>query len=341
MKRYPGLVRGIVASAGMLALILDSQTALSGVAEGIDLCVRTVIPALFPFFVLSIFLTGSILGTELSFLRPIGWLCGIPKGAETILLTGLLGGYPVGAQCISQACASGQLTGSDARRMLGFCSNAGPAFIFGMTGLLFENKSVPIVLWIIHILSALMTGIILPGKSNGQIAASSQNRPGIGQVLHLSLRNTASVCGWVIIFRTILAFAQRWFLWLVPEPLQIFITGVLELTNGYIDLAGIDNDSLRFVLASVFLGFGGICVALQTASVVGAAGLSLKNYFPGKLIQTAISAILAFLISGHIFSNGTKLNPIWLMAVILPVAISISRAKNGKNSSSIPGPSGV
>ena len=49
---------GFAAGAAMLMLILDGRTALTGAAEGIDLCIRTVIPALFPFFVLSPLLMG-------------------------------------------------------------------------------------------------------------------------------------------------------------------------------------------------------------------------------------------------------------------------------------------
>jgi hypothetical protein len=39
------------------------------------------------------------------------------------------------------------------------------------------------------------------------------------------------------------------------------------------------------------LAFGGICVTMQTISVT--AGLSLKQYFLGKAIQTAFSVIAA------------------------------------------------
>ena len=46
----------------MLALILDGRTAIDGARQGIELCLRTVIPSLFPFFVLSILLTSSLLG---------------------------------------------------------------------------------------------------------------------------------------------------------------------------------------------------------------------------------------------------------------------------------------
>ena len=334
MKRYRPLAAGIVASVGMLALILDSQTALTGAAEGIDLCIKTVIPALFPFFLLSVLLTGSLLGVDFPFLRLIGKLCGIPRGAETILLTGLLGGYPVGAQCVSQVYAADQFSKADARRMLGFCNNAGPAFLFGMTGFLFENKSVPWILWLIHILSALLTGTLLPGRSVSRSVTQPHCHITIGQALHKSLTVTGSVCGWVVIFRIILAFLERWFLFLMPPIAKIILTGILELTNGYIGLTAIGNDSLRFILASIFIGFGGICVALQTASVTGQAGLDMGYYFPGKLMQTCFSALLSFCATEILFKTGYSF-PLPLLIFIPIIAVIIFLVKKTKNSSSI------
>ena len=45
----------LAAAAGILVLILDSRTALAGAAQGLSLCLKTVIPSLFPF----IFLSGT------------------------------------------------------------------------------------------------------------------------------------------------------------------------------------------------------------------------------------------------------------------------------------------
>lgn len=341
MKPYRSLLPSALAGVGMFILIVDSRTALVGAEEGIDLCIRTVIPALFPFFVLATILTSSLIGTKSKLLRPIGRLCGIPKGAECILLTGLLGGYPVGAQCISQAYATGHLTKVDARRMLGFCSNAGPAFLFGMSGLLFSNKSVPFLLWMIHILSAIMTGIILPGKSNLQVTASPKVIFNTGETLQKSLRVTANVCAWVLLFRIILTFLERWFLWLLPRTGQIVIAGFLELSNGYIALSSIENECIRFFLASIFLSFGGICVLLQTVSVTGQAGLDLGLYFPGKLIQCAISAVISLCVSRHLYRDSNMTVQYFLIAITMLGAGYIILAKIRKNSSSIPLPSVV
>ena len=86
------ILPGVVAALGILILILDSKTALRGAAESIDLCVRTVIPSLFPFFLLSGILVKSLMGNKFPLLRPIGRLLGIPEGAESLLISGFLGG---------------------------------------------------------------------------------------------------------------------------------------------------------------------------------------------------------------------------------------------------------
>ncbi len=340
MKRYSSPVTAIAAAVGMLVLIMDSRTALSGASEGIALCIKTVIPALFPFFLLSALLTNAAMGAEFHFLQRIGQLCGIPKGSESILLTGLLGGYPVGAQSIAQTYAAGQLRKEDARRMLGFCSNAGPAFIFGISSVLFENRSVPLILWLIHIVSALVTGILLPYRSLKGAICPLQQQIGIGQALHKSLSVTGTVCGWVIIFRILLSFLSRWFMWLLSPMLQIILTGLLELTNGYIRLAEIDNNSLRFVLASIFLAAGGICVCLQTVSITGQVGLDMGYYFKGKAIQTIFSTVLALIVSGFLFDEGYPLyiQPLYIILAIAIIAILLIKRKN---SSSIPAPSVV
>ena len=125
----------------VFALIVDSQSALMGAREGLELCIKTVIPSLMPFFFLSVLLTNRLSGKKISMLRPLGRILRLPEGAESIFLIGILGGYPVGAQAISQAAQAGSLDRSNAKRMLGFCSNAGPSFNFGILGRMFSSPS--------------------------------------------------------------------------------------------------------------------------------------------------------------------------------------------------------
>lgn len=282
---------GAAASLGMLVLILDGKTALEGARQGIELCLRTVIPSLFPFFLLSILLTSSFMGSSIPILRPLGKLCGIPKGAESILISGFLGGYPVGAQSIAASFRAGQLQKSDAERMLSFCNNAGPAFLFGMVASMFPRQWMAWALWGIHIASAVLVSLLIPGNVRKAVKPAPVKQTSLTLALRSAITVMATVCGWVVLFRVVIAFLSRWFLWLLPAAAQVAATGLLELSNGCCELLAVTDVQLRFCICAGMLAFGGLCVTMQTFSVTG--GLSLRYYFLGKGIQTAFSIALS------------------------------------------------
>ena len=333
-------VTGIGAGLGILLLILDGRTALEGARLGAELCLRTVIPSLFPFFVLSILFTGSILGTPVRILRLPGKLCGIPKGTEPLLLAGFLGGYPVGAQTISSAYHAGQLQKNDAHRMLAFCNNAGPSFLFGMTAPMFPDKGMVWTLWLIHMVSAVLTAVILPRNQTGNVRLQTAPPVTLSAAMTKALSVMASVCGWVILFRVIIQFLDRWILWILPDAAKVPIIGMLELSNGCCELLVIENTGLRFLVCAGMLAFGGLCVTMQTVSVT--KGLKLRSYFFGKTLQTASSILLAYIFQlsfpariGRIHCSEMALG---IGGFLLFTAIFLQKKKN---SSSIPAAFGV
>ena len=283
-------IAGTGAFLAMLILILDGKTYVQGACDGIELCIRTVIPSLFPFFVLSNLITCSYIGVPIRCLRPIGKLCGIPEGMESVLIPAFLGGYPVAAQTIAQGWCQGQIPKEDAQRMLGFCNNAGPSFLFGIAASLFPRPEAAWLLWGIHVFAALMTSRMFSPACcySGNLTRRDISLP---QILRNAMNAMASVCGWILLFRVMIAFLKRWILWLLPVPAQAAVVGMLELSNGCMGLFAVDELPLRFVICSGILAFGGLCVFMQIASA--ANGLSLKCFFQGKCIHTLISILLA------------------------------------------------
>ncbi len=323
-RRY---LLGAAAFAGMLVLILDGKTATQGAYDGVELCIKTVIPSLFPFFVLSNLISGVYAGTRIRVLRPFARICRIQEGMESILIPAFLGGYPVGAQTIAQGWRDGQLDRPEAERLLGFCNNAGPSFLFGMTAFMFPQKWMAWLLWGIHITAAMITANLIPGTSreSGMIPKKTISLP---SALRSAITAMASVCGWVVFFRVMIAFLDRWILWLFPKELQTVIIGMMELSNGCLSLHMISDVGVRFIICSGMLAFGGLCVMMQVASV--AQGVSLKWFLVGKMIQTAASVALAWVIvSGEYIVFG-------FLSLLIPLLFIKSR-KNG----SIPRKAGV
>ena len=335
------ITRGSFAALGILLLILDTRTALAGARDGITLCINSVVPSIFPFLVLSGILTSTILGANLKILYPLGRLVGIPNGMEGIFLTGILAGYPVGAQSVHHAWEQKQLSTETARRMLAFCSNAGPSFLFGILSMQFSSPGSLWVLWGIHVLSAIMVGALLPGKSKKTKIINQSAPVTLPQALKKAVVTMGMICGWIILFRVILAFWDRWLLWRLPTPAQVTVHGILELANGCCNLSQISPQGLRFVLASSMLSFGGICVLLQTVSVTDKLGIG--QYLIGKLLQTALSLILSVIMQNFLFSPADRLH-ISVIGMLFPVLfciVIIAFYRKIEKKSSIPAMVGV
>lgn len=312
-------LQAVAAAAGLLVLIFDSSRALEGARAGLELCIRTVVPALFPFFVLSGVFTNSIGSSTGRLSGFLAKLLGIPEAASAVVIPAFLGGYPVGAKCIGDFYASGRICRKDAQRLLSFCSNAGPAFLFGMVSGFFPQPHLLWLLWLIHICSALLTAAAIPSETE-----STHSRPSGLPVTETSRMVSAAkamalVCCWVILFRMVITFLEDWVLWMVPQPLHPLFMGLLELTNGCCELGKIEAVETRFVICSCILAFGGICVLLQTASVI--RDLSIVSYLKGKLLQTIFSFLLSTIV---VREQG------WILGLSIPVFICIFRKLQNK-----------
>lgn len=323
MRKNKRLWAGILSAAGLLWMILDTKAAVSGAADGVMLCIRSVIPSLFPFLFLSAIMNSVLLGADIPFMKSLLKLCAIPKGAGSLLLLGLLGGYPVGAQAIANAYKDGQLSKESAARMLGFCNNAGPAFIFGLIGTLFTSQGIPWVIWAIHILSALTVGVILPNRTAEQIQMYAGKPLTVSEALWRSVRTMANICGWVILFRVLIAACSRWFAWLLPEQIRFLLIGTMELTNGITLLQSTQLSGVRYVIATTILSAGGLCVAMQTCSV--AEGVGLQMYFPGKILQAIISFFAAYITQSFLFDSSQimELDGLAFLAILAALSITL------------------
>lgn len=325
MNNKKQILSTIIAVFMMLLFILDTDTARTGVKEGLTLCMNVIIPSLFPFLIVSLYMNSSVQCIKIPGMRHVGKCLHIPSGCESILLLGLTGGYPVGAQLIANAYEENRISKRCAHILLGYCNNAGPAFIFGMTASLFSSPVVPFLLWAIHIFSALATGSVLPKPEEafGQPAKT----PDISVILALkrSIYLCAVICGWVIIFKVFLSYISNYFSGILNHNAMICLCGLLELSNGCVLLAEIPSEALRFVLCSVFLSFGGFCVMLQTASAAQLPGLGL--YIPGKLIQTIISILASLAVSRMIFKEKPLHFPELCTLFIVGIVVLLSMKK--------------
>ena len=284
----------LAASAAAALLLLRPQKAASAVRAGLALCAGTVVPSLFPFFAaISLLLqlgAAEALGRLCApIMRPLfrmRGVCALP------LLAGLLGGYPSGAKTAASLYAQGRITRQEAELLLGFCDNCGPAFLLGCVGAgVLGNPDAGLWLYAVHILSAILAGILLcrlsgdrgPVLLGSALPAAPVSFPqALTSSVTGALASTLNVCAFVIFFQVLSA--------LPPAPPPPLVLGILEMVGG---VASLTPGPGGFAAAAAIVGWGGLSVHCQAMSLAAPEGLSFRWHWAGKALQAVLSALLA------------------------------------------------
>lgn len=274
----------------MVLLLWRSAVAAEAVRRGLTLCVRSVIPALFPYFVVSgLFISLGFADGVGRRLEPLTRrLFGVGGAGASAFFLGLLGGYPVGGRTVGQLYRAGRLSKDEAERLLAFCNNAGPSFILGVVGVgCFGSLRTGIYLYLVHAFSAVLVGILFRKKApvSGQkfrYSAAFEPIAAFVRAVGEAAEGMVRLCGFVVFFLVILALITD--LTGLSHPVLL---GLAELTTGVTALEGRPGD---LVWAAALLGWGGLSVHGQTAAVLSDTDLGLGRYFLGKILQAIFSA---------------------------------------------------
>ena len=291
--------------AGLLVWFLaDAGGVRDVMQEALRLCARSVIPSLFPFMVVTSVLLSLGFG-ELA----APWLAGlmeplfrVPGAGSAALLLGLVGGYPIGAQTAAELYRDGLVSREEAERILAFCNNSNPVFLISVLGAgVFGSVRAGVWIWLIHVFSALLTGLAFRGTGAGARPSRTADRPvfrAMGLIpafvgaVRSSVSGMLSVCGFVAFFyvlaHPLAALGGR------LGPCLVGITELFSVTPL------LTPDRFGFILAAGAAGWGGISVLCQTLAVLEGSGLRLRNCLLGKAVQGLLSLLLAALLAGYV-----------------------------------------
>ena len=231
-----------------ILLLARPQAAAGGFRAGILLCVNSVLPALFPFFIVSALLLSLPECRAIS--RPLlpltrAWGISSPS-APLLLLMSWLGGYAVCARLTGDQLERGQLTSDQAQRLLilGCCS--GPGFVVGCVGgLMLGSVQIGVLLYGLQLAANLLCAalLLLPGRRGKRPAGQAvfAHRPAeqtaadirpvtLPQAVGTAVDSCLAVCGCVLFARITLALLES----LLPlHPQQVaYLRGALEVTAG-------------------------------------------------------------------------------------------------------------
>lgn len=302
MKKIPKIVLLLCVLYLAACLVISPQACVNAGRSAAALCLDSVIPSLFPFFVCSgFFIALGLAGKAGKYLsvimRP---LFNVPGAGAAALILGIVSGYPTGALCAASLYNAGECTKIEAERLCAFCNNSGPLFIMGAVACgILNMPEIGKYLYISHILSALLVGLCFRFYGYGERKNHTALPPScelgrvkpaatLGEVIDTSVITILRVCAYIILFSVAAA--------VIPGGrARPYLHSVLEITGGINALSRVIYEPLLLLpTASFFIAFSGVSVIFQVYSVISPSGLSIVPYIIGKLLQGILSFIITY-----------------------------------------------
>lgn len=273
-------------------LVFSPDLCYEGIAKGILLCGRVVIPSLFPFSVCVLVVIKSGVLKYFEFLnRFTTRLFSLSAEMFFIMLLSFIGGYPLGAKLLNEAVKENKISSKTGSIMLNFCINAGPAFIISAVGIrILNSKNLGIILFSAHILSSLIICFICRFKMRNEkiiIKTEKTNKTmPFTENFVLSAQEAASavftICTFVILFSCIGAYINPF------KYLKIF-SFLLEVTNAV-------TLTRNIYVTAFLLGFSGVCIWFQVFSVGNRLEIKILPFIFFRLLHALFSSALTFIL---------------------------------------------
>jgi len=312
------------------AMFSYPQEVLTSASNGLSLWVNYILPALFPFFIISDLLMKQgfvhFLGVLLEpLMRPIFRL---PGKASFIIAMTHTSGIPIGAILTCKMRKDGEITKTEGERLLAFTSNPSPGFMFGAvaSGML-GNPALGIIIAGSVYIANLAVGFIFrfygnekPQRQHLSLRKAwheieitqKKNKKPLGEMLADAVRESTStilmVGGFIVFFSVIThmltvlninAFLSRGIHYLSGGMLSLsggdaLIQGLLETTLGCnAAILGFSSLNAQVGMLAFLLGWGGLSVFAQVASFTASTDLRFSPFIIGRTLH----AFLALAIS--------------------------------------------
>ena len=291
----------------MLCLIISPAKYIASASAGIMLWAQNLLPALFPFFILTkILMELNILEKYTKNLSPLMRFCfGTSNTSSYIFIISILSGYPLGSKLVADAYNSGKITQREAYKIVTFTSVSGPLFIVGTVGtsMLISPLSGYIIL-ISHILGAILNGFTYKKNSyiqtlenDEKVKIKSFNSNILTNSIKSSIDSILLIGGLVCIFYVGMEAISS------VIHLPAFIQGLIEITTGCNQIANLTNYSVfvKTILSCIIITFGGLCTHAQAMYFLKQCNITYSFFLKQKLTHTLYSALICLILCSIFF----------------------------------------
>ncbi len=274
-----------------------SNVISKGILNGLSFCFTVLIPSLFIFMVIAQYVANSRLSDILS--KLLGGisarLFGIPKQGASAVIMSLIGGYPVGARCVSSLYQNGKINEEQAKKLSLIAVNSGPGFVLNFVGgALLSDKSSGIILFVSQIVAFFVVSLIV-GRcykiKNDYITVSCcSKKQSLVETVEDSIKATANMCAMVIVFCSVISVCES-----VLKDYPILcdaLTCMLEVTTACNRMC----NKYPLYLVAFAVGFSGLCVHFQIFSALKNIRINKLLFFFIRIVQGITASVVTYIL---------------------------------------------
>lgn len=298
----------IVSIFVLIQLLIKKSVVYASIMYALNLWVKCLIPALFPFFIISdILINYNITNYIPKFIKNLCKnILNINDNIFVILILSMVSGFPSNARNTRTLYDNGAITLDEANHILIFSHFANPIFILTTISLFFfHNEKLGIVLLISHYVSNFILGIIFRGKIiNTNVQQIKINTNDFGNIFISSIKKAIDtilmICGIIVVFSMLSSIIINTFNF--NSYNEMIIKGLFEITIGVQALSNLSiNMCYKATITSCILAFGGISVHVQVFSQIVGTKIKYIYFFIGRIYQMIISGIITYIICKIIY----------------------------------------
>lgn len=292
----------MLASGLGLMLLLRSPELGEGIRRGLRLCSESVIPSLFPFMALSVYICKSSAADFFAVLfRPLTRILKLPEICGGVLLSSVFGGYPAAAKNIADLCAEGSLEPQTGAKMLCYCVNAGPPFLISAVGIsVFGSFRAGVLLFFAQILSsafiALFIAVFSKKPEESPLVVFREKRSNsvcAAEAVVSAAESCFRMCAFIVLTCGVLDVCAGGSVFSAAESpaAKAVLSGFFEVTAGAFSCGGVPGFA-GIILAGAICSFSGVSVILQIAAVTDKSGIPLFPFIISRFFHAGITAAL-------------------------------------------------
>lgn len=255
-------------------ILSKSQLIINSVLLSSKMFFYKIFPSLFPSMIIGnlIIKKNVFLLIPQSIKRVFNKVLRFTDPMTSIFIMSIFTGSPSNAMYINDYLNKGLITEKEAETLLCTTHFINPLFVIASIGQnIFNNKNIGVLLLFLLIMTNFIKAFILRGKKHSINKEIKTPKSGFiasfNEVIKSTINALLVIFAIIIAFNILLSLIENIFT--INPFIKLLLNGILEMTSATVTLSSINLPFIyKFIISYLILSFGGLCIQMQTFSVI-------------------------------------------------------------------------